>query len=89
MNQKPSQAKANLGADDRLAEVGHEPDERRVPLVGDLGEGCASRRHEHLPDAVLERPDGGVVHPKERLRKNGRKKKLNIQKKTWSIRSDR
>lgn len=61
------QQKPNLCADDRLPEVGHEADQGRVPLVGDLGEGRAPRGHEHLPDAVLERPDRRVVHPQERL----------------------
>jgi len=31
--------RAYLGVDDGLAVVGHETDERGVPLVGDLGEG--------------------------------------------------
>lgn len=57
----------NLSADDGLAEVRHQPNKRGVPLVGDLREGRASRRHQHLPDAVLERPDRRVVHPQERL----------------------
>lgn len=58
-----NQSISNLGADDSLAEVGHEADECGVPLVGDLGEGRASRGHEDLPDAVLERPDRRVIHP--------------------------
>lgn len=69
----------HLGADDRLSEVGHEANKSGVPLVGDLGEGGASRRHEHLPDAILERSDRRVVHPQERLRATQKKKKQQNQ----------
>jgi len=41
-------ASAYLRVDRRLAEVGHQPDERRVPLVDDLGEGSRARAHQHL-----------------------------------------
>lgn len=51
--------RTDLGVDDGLAEVGHEADERRVPLVGDLGEGRLPRRHEHL--AVGKEGGGRVV----------------------------
>mmetsp|Transcript_19227 Transcript_19227/g.59289 ORF Transcript_19227/g.59289 Transcript_19227/m.59289 type:complete len:634 (-) Transcript_19227:308-2209(-) len=44
-----------LGVDDGLAEVGHEPDERGVPLVGDLRKSRRARRHQDLAHAVLER----------------------------------
>lgn len=57
----------HLGANDSLSEVGHETDQRRVPLVGDLGERRASRRHQHLTDTVLERPDRRIVHSQEGL----------------------
>lgn len=59
--------RSNLCTDDGFAEVGHEADQRRVPLVRDLRESGATRGHQHLPDAVFERPDGSVVHPQKRL----------------------
>ena len=67
-----------LRADDSFPEVSHEPDQGRVPLVSDLGERCASRGHEHLPDAVLEGPDRRIVHPQEGLthESEGKKKKV-------------
>ncbi len=37
-----------------LPVVGHQANEGRVPLVGDLGEGGAATAHQHLPDAVLK-----------------------------------
>ena len=37
-----------------LPVVGHQANEGRVPLVGDLGEGGATTAHQNLPDAVLE-----------------------------------
>ena len=56
-----------LGVDDRLAEVGHETDEGRVPFVDDLGEGGRSRRHEDLADAVVELLHRFVVDAEETL----------------------
>eukprot|EP00964_Phaeocystis_antarctica_P078146 scaffold48598_cov65-Phaeocystis_antarctica.AAC.1 len=58
-----------LRRDGGLAEVGHHADERRVPLVDDLGEGRAARRHEHLPHAVLELAQRDVVDAQEGLRR--------------------
>mmetsp|Transcript_4532 Transcript_4532/g.13244 ORF Transcript_4532/g.13244 Transcript_4532/m.13244 type:complete len:1314 (+) Transcript_4532:2393-6334(+) len=53
----------------RLAVVGHEADERRVPLVGDLGEGGGPRGHQDLAHAVLELAQRRVVHAQEGLRR--------------------
>jgi len=47
--------------DDGLAVVGHQADERRVPLVDDLGEGRRARGHEDLPDAVPARRQSHIV----------------------------
>ena len=43
-----------LRIDHRFAEVRHEPDERRVPLVRDFCKCRRAGRHEDLPHAVLE-----------------------------------
>mmetsp|Transcript_51851 Transcript_51851/g.121766 ORF Transcript_51851/g.121766 Transcript_51851/m.121766 type:complete len:1251 (+) Transcript_51851:175-3927(+) len=57
------------GVDHRLAEVGHQADHRRVPLVGDLGEGRRARGHEDLADAVLELLLRLLVDAQVRLRR--------------------
>jgi len=56
-----------LGVDHRLPEVGHEPDERRVPLVDNLGEGGGAGGHEDLADPVVELGHGLLVHAEEAL----------------------
>jgi hypothetical protein len=40
--------------DDCLAIIGHEADERRVPLVHNFGEGRGARAHQDLADAIVE-----------------------------------
>lgn len=55
--------------DGGLAVVGHEADERRVPLVDDLGEGGGARGHEHHADAVLEAAERLLVDAQEGLRR--------------------
>lgn len=57
----------HLRADHSLSEVRHETDQSSVPFVRDLGERCATRGHEHLPDPILERTDGCIIHPQKRL----------------------
>jgi len=54
--------------DDSLTVVGHEADQRSVPLVHDLREGCRARAHEDLSDAIVELLNAFVGYPKERLR---------------------
>ena len=57
-----------LCVDCGLPEVGHEPDEGRVPLVHNLGEGGGARGHEDLAHPVMEPGHAFVVHPQETLR---------------------
>ena len=52
----------------RLSVVRHQPDERRVPLVHNLGERRRARRHQHLSNPVLKLLQSLVVHPEKRLR---------------------
>ena len=58
-----------LRVDDRLAEVRHQTDQRRVPLVDDLGERRRAGRHEDLADAVVELGHRLVVDAQEALRR--------------------
>lgn len=56
-----------LRVDNGLAEIGHEADERRVPLVDDLGERRRARRHEYLTHAVVVLVQRVVVDAQEAL----------------------
>mmetsp|Transcript_35305 Transcript_35305/g.88749 ORF Transcript_35305/g.88749 Transcript_35305/m.88749 type:complete len:781 (-) Transcript_35305:276-2618(-) len=51
-----------------LPEVRHQANERRVPLVDDLGEGGGPRRHEDLAHTVLKLLERLVVHAQKGLR---------------------
>ena len=53
--------------DNRLTVVSHETDQRGVPFVHNLREGCGTRAHEHLSDAVVELLNAFIGHPKECL----------------------
>ena len=48
--------------DDGFAVVGHQTDERGVPLVHDLGERRRTRAHEHLSDTVVELLNTCILH---------------------------
>ena len=50
-----------LRVHDGLAEVRHQPDERRVPLVRDFCKGGRAGRHEHLSYPILEGSEGLLV----------------------------
>ena len=63
------EVKELLGVNSGLAEVGHQPNQGRVPFVHDLGEGRGAGGHQDLTDAVLKRLQGLVVHAQERLRR--------------------
>ena len=58
-----------LSVDHRLAEVRHQANERRVPLVDDLGERGGAGRHEDLTDAVVELLHRLIVDAEEALRR--------------------
>ena len=60
-----------LSVDSGLPVVGHQPNERCVPLVGNLCEGGAAAAHQHLPDAVLKGLEGLIIHPQESLQAAG------------------
>mmetsp|Transcript_10204 Transcript_10204/g.41240 ORF Transcript_10204/g.41240 Transcript_10204/m.41240 type:complete len:678 (+) Transcript_10204:3871-5904(+) len=61
------QVKQLLRVHCRLPVVGHQPDERRVPLVHNLGECRRARRHQHLPHPVLKLLQRLIVNPQKRL----------------------
>mmetsp|Transcript_15271 Transcript_15271/g.46146 ORF Transcript_15271/g.46146 Transcript_15271/m.46146 type:complete len:374 (-) Transcript_15271:3477-4598(-) len=61
------QVKELLGVHRRLTVVRHQPNQSRVPLVGNLGEGGAAGGHEDLPDTVFKRLQPLVVHTQVRL----------------------
>jgi len=56
-----------LCVDSCLSEVGHEPNQRSVPLVDDLGEGGGSRSHEDHSDSVLKLLQRVIIHSQVRL----------------------
>ena len=56
-----------IRVDDRLAVVGHETDQRGVPLVHNLREGCGTRAHEDLSNTIVELLNAIVGHPNECL----------------------
>ncbi|CAN8015573.1 unnamed protein product, partial [Ixodes persulcatus] len=61
-----------LGVHHRFAEVCHQPDQGRVPLVHNLHRGREElvsiwTGHEDLPDPVVEPLHGLIVHPEETL----------------------
>ena len=58
-----------LRVDHRLAEVGHQPDQRRVPLVRHLRERRTAAAHQNLPHVVLERLHLLLAHAQIRQRR--------------------
>ncbi len=51
---------------DSFTEIGHQPDQRSIPLVSDLGESGGARGHEDLADSVLETFQGLLVDSDKR-----------------------
>ena len=63
------QVQHRLRVDHRLAEVRHQTDQRRVPLVRHLRERRASAAHQDLTHVVLELLHAVLVHTQERHRR--------------------
>ena len=77
LNQKVEQL---LRVDHGLAEVGHETNEGRVPLVNDFGESCLTRGHQDHSAPVVKFGDCVIVNPEilNRVKKTLLEKKYEI-----------